>query len=214
MFNNICYQKNANENHNVMALNTYCCCSVTKSCLTLFQTQWTVTHQAPLSMGLLEWVAISFSKRPSQPRDRTRVSCTGFPHSSISKESAWNAGNLGSIPGWGRSPGKGNGNPSQYSCLENRMDRGAWQATVCGVERVGLDWATKHPRTLLHWRWILHHWATKEATHLLQLLKLQNKKLDSTKFWQRFGATGIFTTHAQLYWKTVWSFIIKLNICS
>ena len=88
MFNNICYQKNANENHNVMALNTYCCCSVTKSCLTLFQPPWTVTHQAPLSMGLLEWVAISFSKRPSQPRDRTRVSCTGLPHSSISKESA------------------------------------------------------------------------------------------------------------------------------
>ena len=39
----------------------------------------------------------------------------------------------GSIPGWGRSPGEGNGNPLQYSCLENSMDRGAWQATVHGV---------------------------------------------------------------------------------
>ena len=38
-----------------------------------------------------------------------------------------------SIPGWGRSPGEGNGNPLQYSCLENSMDRGAWQATVHGV---------------------------------------------------------------------------------
>jgi len=43
------------------------------------------------------------------------------------------AGDLGSIPGLGRSPGGGNGNLLQYSCLENRMDRGAWQATVCGV---------------------------------------------------------------------------------
>ena len=41
--------------------------------------------------------------------------------------------NLGSIPGSGRSPGVGNGNPLQYSCLENSMDRGAWQATVHGV---------------------------------------------------------------------------------
>jgi len=39
-----------------------------------------------------------------------------------------NAGDLGSIPGWGRSPGEGNGHPLQYSCLENPMDRGAWQA--------------------------------------------------------------------------------------
>ena len=49
-------------------------------------------------------------------------------HSSISKESAYSAGDLGSVPGLGRSPGEGNGNPLQYSCLENPMDRGAWQA--------------------------------------------------------------------------------------
>ena len=47
------------------------------------------------------------------------------------------------VPGSGRSPGEGNGNPLQYSCLENYMDKGAWQATVCGVERVGQDLATK-----------------------------------------------------------------------
>ena len=41
----------------------------------------------------------------------------------------------GSIPGWGRSPGGGHGNPLQYSCLENPMDRGAWQSTVHGVAR-------------------------------------------------------------------------------
>ena len=44
------------------------------------------------------------------------------------KKSAWDAGDLGLIPGWGRSPGKGNGYPLQYSCLENAMDRGAWLA--------------------------------------------------------------------------------------
>ena len=56
-----------------------------------------------------------------------------FLHSSVSKESAHNAGDLGSIPGLERVPGEGNGNPLQYSCLENPMDRGAWWATVHGV---------------------------------------------------------------------------------
>ena len=51
------------------------------------------------------------------------------------KESACSAGDGGSIPGWGRSPGEGNGNPLQYSCLENPMDRGAWQAIVHGVAK-------------------------------------------------------------------------------
>ena len=50
----------------------------------------------------------------------------GFPCSSVSKESACSAGDPGSIPGLGRSPGEGNGNPLQYPCLENLMDRGAW----------------------------------------------------------------------------------------
>ena len=54
-------------------------------------------------------------------------------------ESAYNAGDLGLIPGWGRSPGEGNGNPLQYPCLENPMDRAAWWATVYGVTRVTHD---------------------------------------------------------------------------
>ena len=54
----------------------------------------------------------------------------GIPGGSDGKESSCNAGDLGSIPGSGRSPGEGNGNTLQYSCLENPMDRGAWQATV------------------------------------------------------------------------------------
>ena len=59
----------------------------------------------------------------------------GFPGGSDGKESACNAGDLGLIPGSGRSPGGGNGNPLQYSCLENSMDSGAWWATIHGVSK-------------------------------------------------------------------------------
>ena len=59
----------------------------------------------------------------------------GFPDGSEVKNPAANAGDLGSIPGSGRSPGEGNGNPLQYSCLENPMDEGAWGATVHGVTK-------------------------------------------------------------------------------
>ena len=58
-----------------------------------------------------------------------------FPGGSESKESSCNAGEPGSSPGSGRSPGKGNGNPLQYSCMENFMDRGAWWAAVLGVAK-------------------------------------------------------------------------------
>ena len=63
----------------------------------------------------------------------------GFPGDSDGKVTACNAGDLGSIPGLGRSPGEGNGNPLQFSCLYNSMDRGAWWATVHGVSRVGYN---------------------------------------------------------------------------
>ena len=66
-----------------------------------------------------------------------------FSGSSAGKESAFSAGDTGSIPGSGRSPGEGNGNPLQYSCLENLMDRGAWEATVHGVVRVRHNLVTK-----------------------------------------------------------------------
>ena len=59
----------------------------------------------------------------------------GFPGGSDGKASAYNAGDPGLIPGSGRSPGEGNGNPLQYSCLENSMDREAWWATVHGVTK-------------------------------------------------------------------------------
>ena len=59
----------------------------------------------------------------------------GFPDSSVGKESACNAGDPGSIPGLGRSPGERNGNPLQYSYLENSIDRGAWRAIAHGITK-------------------------------------------------------------------------------
>ena len=62
-----------------------------------------------------------------------------FPGTSAGRESAYNAGDLGSIPGLGRYPGERHGNPLQYSCLENPMDRGVWWATVHWVAKGGHD---------------------------------------------------------------------------
>ena len=70
----------------------------------------------------------------------------GFPGGSDSKESARNAGDLGSIPGSGRPPGEGNGYQLQYSSLENSMDRGTWWAIVHGVLELHM---TEQP-TLTH----------------------------------------------------------------
>ena len=69
----------------------------------------------------------------------------GFPSRSVSKESACSAGDLGSIPGSGRSPGEGNSNPIQYLCLEKPMDKGAWWATVHEITRIGHDFTTNPP---------------------------------------------------------------------
>ena len=90
-------------------------------------------------------------------KSRTRLSdgtelriLWGFPGGASGKEPACQCRRLkrhSSIPGLGKSPGEGNGNPLQYSCLENPMYRGAWQATVHGVARVGHDLATKEGGT-------------------------------------------------------------------
>ena len=74
-----------------------------------------------------------------------------FSCSSVSKESACNAGDPGSIPGSGKSLGEGNGNPLQYSCLENFMDREGLQATVHEVARVGHNLETKPVHAHKYW---------------------------------------------------------------
>ena len=113
---------------------------------------------------ILEWVAVPFSRASSWSRDlnpcllhcRWILYCwatrkvLNYTHSNIKsttvtifsnpwwlsgKESACNAGDWGLIPGLGRSPGEGSGNPLQYSCLENPMDREAWGATVHEVTK-------------------------------------------------------------------------------
>ena len=71
---------------------------------------------------------------------KSQTSTEDFPGGSAGKESACNAGDLSLIPGSGRSPGEGNGNPLQYSCLENSMDRGAWWTIqFMGLQRVGYN---------------------------------------------------------------------------
>ena len=74
----------------------------------------------------------------------------GFPSSSDGKPSACNMGDHGSIPRLGRSPGEGNSNPLQYSCLENSMDRGAWWATVHGVAKSQTQLSDSHTHTHTH----------------------------------------------------------------
>ena len=106
---------------------------------------------------ILEWVALPFSRASSQPRDWTCVSWTGrrvlycwatkaahderdgSSHGNRASQGAPGVKNLpasvggaGSIPEFGRSPGKGHGDPLQYSCLENPTDRGAWQRSLAG----------------------------------------------------------------------------------
>ena len=106
----------------------------------LFVIPWTVAHQAPLSMEFSRqeyWSGLPFPSPGDLPDpDGTRVSCIagGFFTTWATTEARY-AGDLGSVPGSGRSPGEGNGSPLQYSCLENSMDRGAWWATVHGVSK-------------------------------------------------------------------------------
>ena len=102
----------------------------------------------------------------------------GFSHSSIGKESACNSGEPGSIPGSGRSPGEGNGNPLQYSCLKNPIDRGA-----CGLQELQ-SWGHKNWTLLSNCSHgvtrIGHYLATKPPTTPI-LLKLFQKIAEEGK---------------------------------
>ena len=74
----------------------------------------------------------------------------GFPGGSAVKNPPASAGDRGSTPGSGRSPGEGKGNPLQYSCLENPMHRGAWQATVHGVTKKSQTWLSNWATTTIN----------------------------------------------------------------
>ena len=96
-----------------------------------------------LSRGLSNTTVLKHQFFCTQPSlwSSSRI-CRDSPSDSDGKESICNAGDLGLIPRMGRSPGEGNGNPLQYSCLENPKDRGAWQATVPGVAES--EWLSLH----------------------------------------------------------------------
>ena len=83
-------------------------------------------------------------ENPLEKGQSTHSNVLRIPDGSDGKESTYNAVDIGSIPGLGRSPGGEHSNPPQYSCLENPMNRGAWWATVHGVTKVRHDRATKH----------------------------------------------------------------------
>jgi len=102
-------------------------------------TQSSLNHHKHISNVSLISCLRSLIKIWNLKPGKNRTLCTdfskqlGFPAGSVIKNLPANAGDAISIPGPGRSPGEGNGNPLQYSCLENPMDRGAWSATVHGV---------------------------------------------------------------------------------
>jgi len=93
----------------------------------------------------------------------------GFPGGSVGKESTCSTGDMGLIPGSGRSPGKGNGNPLQYSCLGNHMDRGAWWATVHWVTRVSHGLVAKPPP-------LEHHRAIQKRRNYEDKVEMNVKK--------------------------------------
>ena len=88
--------------------------------------------------------------------------CVGLPRGSVVKNlpaKVGDAGDVDLIPGLGRFPEGGNGDPLQYSCLENSMDRGAWWAIAQGVARVGYDWAHTHTHTRTHTHTLVAHFS-------------------------------------------------------
>ena len=132
--------------YRVHILNTKCY----QTQVQLFVVQETNTERQALDKKKDNFIKLSFLRRRRRgtrvPKNQFLTADQGkrafkkefqgcFPGGSEVKASAQNAGDPGSIPESGRSPGEGNGNPLQYSCLENSMEGGAWQATVHGVAK-------------------------------------------------------------------------------
>ena len=142
-----------------------------------------------------------------------------FPGSSVSKESAFSGGDLGLIPGLGRSPGERNGSPLQYSCLKNPTDRGAWQGIVPAIRRARHDLATAPlpPFTLAglmytkilfydnHLSIVLTHWYQVLPSCKILCLAFYELKSDTqpstTKAWcgmsLQFGISSMYSFKIQ-----------------
>ena len=109
----------------------------------------------------------------------------GTAGGSAGKESAGTAGDLGSVPGLGRSPGDGNSNPLQYSCLNNYMDRGAWQAIVHGVAK--------------SWTWLTLSWASLVA-EMVKNLPVMKETWAQSLGWEDPLEEGMATHSRILAW--------------
>ena len=108
-----------------------------------------------------------------------------FPDGSDSKASAYNAGGLSSIPGLGRSLGEGNGNPLQYPCLENPMDRGAWSARVHGVAK---------SRTQLSDFTFIHVCDIQPPDHKIQEAKIRSNFVHHSTFKAQYNYWHVIST--------------------
>ena len=111
------------------------------------------------------------------------LSYKGLPCSSDSEESTCNVGDLGLIPELGRSPGERNGNPLQYSCIENPTDRGAWWTTVHGVVK-SQTWLKEMVKDREAWcaaihglQRVRHNWATEILSYRSSLVFLDTNSL-------------------------------------
>ena len=152
------------------------------SCARFFATSWTVPRD-PLSL----YVSLS-------------MTILGIPGDAVVKNPPANVGDArdaGSIPGWGRSSGAGNGKPLQYSCLENPMDRGAWQVTLHGV-------AKSQDTTEL---------APNSTRPCISLILFRNSSLQPTSLEdpsqpQRINLITFFATHPSLLYTHPFTFYI------
>ena len=133
-----------------------------------------------------------------------KLPCTGASRVAVViKNLPAKAGDIGSIPGWGRSPGGGHGNPFQYPCLKNPMDRGAWQAKVHRVTKsqTRLKWRSKH--------WALTGW-NQELSQQGDFICFRFSNPASFANFHIFAHCPSFQTHTRTHTHTHESFKINL----
>ena len=136
-------------------------------------------------------------------------SSVGFLGGLVGKESACNAGDSDSIPGSGRYPGEENGNPLQHSCLENPMDRGAWQATVHRVARARHNLATKPPPCYIK----MKRHVTQFSSYVCFLIGKMNFGLTSARTGNAHPTIKIEQTCPHQYWPT-WVYFDDIGSCT
>ena len=141
---------------------------------------WLIFLWLWFSVCLSFWIRTTGLQKLPDQRDClwNSLALMGFPGGSDGKASSCNGGDLDSIPGWGRSPGEGNGNLLQYSCLENPVDREVWQATVHGVTRIRHDLATKPLCLYFDWKnisvFVYSFFSMIYSNYLLQSILSEN----------------------------------------